>query len=321
MKKAFTLIELLVVIAIIAILAAMLMPALNRARLSARIASCKHNLHNIGAALSMAREQRGEQYLRNYYEGDFNNQYCNVWGRLSEREFIEDDDVFACPVEGNNLQREDITPGWYGGPFDPADPTSDPGEFKDVLNSGYGYDNGRISKNAHPARALAADKLETVWRPDTPGPQASANQEVNHRDGSANVLFQDNAVQNVLPSRTNMVWVVDSDSVGHGDVLRVGFVQNPRLDVHDKPDTQGTEAGTNGMNIDAGDDFDDIYAIDSPTLAQLFTLLSDTKFEIYGNAPGLEVRDPQDANIQPLRHYTHAVGWTNRTANWSSPNY
>ena len=63
MKKHFTLLELLIVIAILAILAALLLPALNSGREKARSTTCLNNLKQIGTSAHLYAGDQDEWWV------------------------------------------------------------------------------------------------------------------------------------------------------------------------------------------------------------------------------------------------------------------
>lgn len=195
--SAFTLIELLVVIAIITILLSLLVPGVKVAMEHGRQTSCRSNLKQIGAALTLyADDHKGWLVFKdgrttpNYQGGVLQGEYpFSQHGRiLNTQGYVTDAKLWICPsdkVEGVNLEK-------------PVAPAVDMTTFASFGNCSYmyiaGYNVNSAFETASTAPVMADESNAREQGNLTPGAMPQFTKDDNHGANFRNVLYLDGRV-------------------------------------------------------------------------------------------------------------------------------
>lgn len=240
--SAFTLVELLVVIGIIAILIAILLPSLQKARMQSQAVACMSNMRQIGMGLQMFQHEHDGYLPKGWFnDGPNDTTAKGTWGYREPmwgwdyviRTYLKQPEAFRCPTDDTNVLRGPWNDGDAGLPDEP-EMDNVPASYRlNISNTWFGLIAYKATQVRNPQQSivLVEGTMNPIdnpfhhvsrwdWDPSGGYPLGNVSRthhtnvawyrhsDPGHRDntsaGRANYLFQDGHVETLAWEET---WV------------------------------------------------------------------------------------------------------------------
>ncbi len=216
-NQRFTLIELLVVIAIIAILAAMLLPALKQAREKAKQIHCANNMHQLGKAFIFYTDDNDDWLMCGTSSSQWKYPLYDYLSLTTDNLYPE---IFVCPSHQYVWWYSEETPkyhscvsygancriivySWATGPFD-----------NNTINQGLAHLNVKRSRILKPSEKILLGEAETNYEGNSDTGMLGRSTTNPHRKPQArhnnigNIVFVDGHVESIPKKRLDEMYSI-----------------------------------------------------------------------------------------------------------------